>query len=76
LPTSLQERDGQLFWFVILHYPDLLSPQNTQTGAIDDLHRSIGELDDSNADKIKDGKSIVEQLAKLKYELQHNRQIL
>ncbi|ERF69155.1 hypothetical protein EPUS_01111 [Endocarpon pusillum Z07020] len=48
---------------------------NILTGAIDDVHRAVGEVEASNNDKIKDGKSIVEQLAKLKYELQHNRQL-
>lgn len=49
--------------------------QIIQTGAIDDVHRSIGEIDASNDEHVKEGKSIVEQLAKLKYELQHNRPI-
>ncbi|KAI4281297.1 MAG: hypothetical protein L6R38_003792 [Xanthoria sp. 2 TBL-2021] len=41
------------------------------TGAIDDLHRAITPCKDD--EKITDGKTIVEGLTKLKYELQHNR---
>ncbi|KAL8754574.1 MAG: hypothetical protein Q9199_004240 [Rusavskia elegans] len=41
------------------------------TGAIDDLHRAITACKDD--EKIADGKTIVEGLTKLKYELQHNR---
>ncbi|KAI5275244.1 DUF89-domain-containing protein [Aureobasidium subglaciale] len=43
------------------------------TGAIDDLHKAIGKTDD--AEKQTEGKSIVSELAKLKYELQHDRQL-
>ncbi|KAL4807779.1 DUF89-domain-containing protein [Aspergillus unguis] len=43
------------------------------TGAIDDLHRTVGDVTDE--EKRKEGKSIIEQLAKLKYEIQHNRQL-
>ncbi|KAL8713710.1 MAG: hypothetical protein Q9220_002236 [cf. Caloplaca sp. 1 TL-2023] len=42
-----------------------------KTGAIDDLHRAVSKCQDVN--KVDEGKSIVEALAKLKYELQHNR---
>ena len=42
-----------------------------QTGAIDDVHRAVVSCDDEN--KRNEGKSIVEGLAKLKYELQHDR---
>ncbi|RMZ89519.1 hypothetical protein DV736_g3252, partial [Chaetothyriales sp. CBS 134916] len=50
------------------------------TGAIDDVHRSVSALllaNDTTADesKISEGKSIISQLASLKYELQHNRQL-
>ncbi|KAI4220354.1 MAG: hypothetical protein L6R36_007680 [Xanthoria steineri] len=41
------------------------------TGAIDDLHRAIAACNDD--EKIADGKTIVEGLTTLKYELQHNR---
>jgi len=44
-----------------------------QTGAIDDLHKAIGKTEDS--EKQTEGKSIVSELAKLKYELQHDRQL-
>ncbi|KAJ6155608.1 hypothetical protein N7470_006174 [Penicillium chermesinum] len=43
------------------------------TGAIDDLHRTSAEV--SDAEKQKEAKAIIEKLAKLKYELQHNRQL-
>lgn len=43
------------------------------TGAIDDLHRTVGTVD--NDEKAKEGKAIIEQLAKMKYELQHDRQL-
>lgn len=41
------------------------------TGAIDDTYRSVVKSDD--AAKQEEGKKIVEELAKLKYELQHDR---
>ncbi|KAL9582963.1 MAG: hypothetical protein Q9212_002989 [Teloschistes hypoglaucus] len=41
------------------------------TGAIDDIHRAIAVCKDE--EKVAGGKTIVEGLAKLKYELQHNR---
>ena len=43
------------------------------TGAIDDIHRAILVSDDET--KRKEGKIILEGLAKLKYELQHDRQL-
>ncbi|KAG7005191.1 damage-control phosphatase [Physcia stellaris] len=43
------------------------------TGAIDDLHRTIVACDDE--EKRQEGKTLVEGLAKLKYELQHDRQL-
>ncbi|KAJ5148761.1 hypothetical protein N7448_000339 [Penicillium atrosanguineum] len=43
------------------------------TGAIDDLHRTSLETKDD--EKAKEGKSIIEKLAKLKYELQHNKNL-
>ncbi|KAI9762652.1 MAG: hypothetical protein M4579_000270 [Chaenotheca gracillima] len=43
------------------------------TSAIDDVHRTIATLQDD--EKREDGKRIVESLAKLKYELQHDRQL-
>lgn len=43
------------------------------TGAIDDVHRAIVASEDES--KRKEGKKILEGLAKLKYELQHDRQL-
>lgn len=45
------------------------------TGAIDDVHRTISSLPSDRELDIKEGKSIVEKLATLKYELQHNRKL-
>lgn len=42
-----------------------------QTGAIDDVHRTIGTL--SDVERREEGKRIVEYIAKLKYEIQHDR---
>ncbi|KKK12919.1 hypothetical protein P175DRAFT_0471203 [Aspergillus ochraceoroseus IBT 24754] len=43
------------------------------TGAIDDLHRTVADVTDE--EKRKEGKSIIEKLAALKYEIQHDRQL-
>ncbi|KAI9729982.1 MAG: hypothetical protein M1834_006180 [Cirrosporium novae-zelandiae] len=43
------------------------------TGAIDDVHRAVGEITDPA--KHADGKRIIEKLATLKYEVQHDRQL-
>ncbi|KAI0906597.1 DUF89-domain-containing protein [Ustulina deusta] len=43
------------------------------TSAIDDTFRSVTQCDD--AEKRDDGKRIVEELARLKYEMQHDRQL-
>ncbi|KAI4155497.1 MAG: hypothetical protein LQ340_000973 [Diploschistes diacapsis] len=43
------------------------------TGAIDDVHRAVSACND--IEKVKEGKAIVENIAKLKYELQHNRNL-
>ncbi|OKL63790.1 hypothetical protein UA08_00209 [Talaromyces atroroseus] len=45
------------------------------TGAIDDLHRTVGDVPTTETEKRAEGKTIIEELAKLKYELQHNRQL-
>jgi hypothetical protein len=47
-----------------------------QTGAIDDVHRAVSALDSSEQEKAEEGKAITQGLAKLKYELQHNRRLL
>lgn len=51
----------------------LLLTNASKTGAIDDLHKAIGKTEDS--EKQTEGKNIVSELAKLKYELQHDRQL-
>ncbi|PBP16275.1 putative DUF89 domain protein [Diplocarpon rosae] len=43
------------------------------TGAIDDVHKAVSETTDEA--KRDEGKRIVEELAKLKYELQHDRKL-
>ncbi|KAK3045089.1 hypothetical protein LTS18_014604, partial [Coniosporium uncinatum] len=43
------------------------------TGGIDDVHRATAASSDAEAQA--EGKQIVEKLAKLKYELQHNRRL-
>src|SRR5258708_7313078 len=45
------------------------------TSAIDDVHRTISTLPSERSSDIGEGKSIVEKLATLKYELQHNRKL-
>lgn len=42
-----------------------------QTQAIDDIYRTVSQIDD--AEKQAEGKQIVEKIAKLKYEVQHDR---
>jgi hypothetical protein len=44
-----------------------------KTGAIDDMHKAVSNSADEN--KRAEGKRIVEDLAKLKYELQHDRKL-
>ncbi|RDL39338.1 putative venom protein 2 [Venustampulla echinocandica] len=43
------------------------------TGAIDDVHRAVSEAE--GEEKRAEGKKIIEQLATLKYELQHDRKL-
>jgi damage-control phosphatase, subfamily III len=45
----------------------------SQTGAIDDVHKAVSET--TEVAKREEGKRIVQDLAKLKYELQHDRKI-
>jgi hypothetical protein len=47
-----------------------------QTAAIDDVHRTVSALDSSDREKAEEGKTITQGLAKLKYEVQHNRRLL
>lgn len=42
-----------------------------QTGAIDDVYKSVSDAKDPEA--VQEGKKILELLAKLKYEVQHDR---
>ena len=44
-----------------------------QTGAIDDVHRAVSKTEDPEAQA--EGKKIIEQLANLKYEVQHDRKL-
>ncbi|KAI1749697.1 hypothetical protein F4782DRAFT_511898 [Xylaria castorea] len=43
------------------------------TGAIDDTYRSVAQCDD--VEKRDEGKKIIEELSRLKYEMQHDRQL-
>ncbi|CAG8970750.1 hypothetical protein HYALB_00001535 [Hymenoscyphus albidus] len=56
-------------WPVIL----VENPFRNYTGAIDDVHRAVSETTDDA--KRGEGKKIIEELAKLKYELQHDRKL-
>ncbi|KAL2825649.1 DUF89-domain-containing protein [Aspergillus cavernicola] len=55
--------------FEAVPHPDI----KPMTGAIDDLHRTVGDVTDE--EKRIEGKAIIEALAGLKYEIQHNRQM-
>lgn len=52
-----------------------LTGRINQTTAIDDLYRSVSNAPAAESEKLAEGKAITEQLAKLKYDLQHNRQL-
>ena len=60
-PTSFAHTSARERWPAIL------------TGAIDDVHRTVSKIPDSDKDVLKEGKAITAALASLKYELQHNR---
>ncbi|KAF2012632.1 DUF89-domain-containing protein [Aaosphaeria arxii CBS 175.79] len=60
-PTSFAYISARERWPIII------------TQGIDDVHRSVHASKDE--EQIKEGKWIVSELAKLKYELQHNREI-
>jgi damage-control phosphatase, subfamily III len=60
-PTSFAHTSARERWPIII------------TQGIDDVHRSIHDIEDE--EKLKEGKWIVSELAKLKYELQHNREL-
>lgn len=45
----------------------------SQTGVIDDVHRATATAKDPET--VSEGKKIVEGLAKLKYEMQHDRRL-
>jgi hypothetical protein len=44
-----------------------------QTQSIDDVHRTLSKLDD--ADKVREGKRVIESLGALKYEMLHDRKM-
>ncbi|KAL2405846.1 Damage-control phosphatase [Exophiala dermatitidis] len=60
-PTSFAFESARKRWPAII------------TGAIDDVHRTVASLPESDKDAVAEGKSIISGLATLKYELQHNR---
>ncbi|OAP56885.1 hypothetical protein AYL99_08997 [Fonsecaea erecta] len=60
-PTSFAHKSARERWPAIV------------TGAIDDVHRTVSKLPDSEKDVLTEGKSIISTLGSLKYELQHNR---
>jgi len=45
----------------------------SQTQAIDDVHRTVGDTEDAQTQK--EGKAIIEAMAALKYEMQHDRKL-
>ncbi|KAK3935875.1 putative UPF0364 protein [Diplogelasinospora grovesii] len=60
-PTSFAYPTARERWPVII------------TNAIDDAYRSVSDCED--AEKRDEGKKIIEELAKLKYEVQHDREL-
>ncbi|KAF2750464.1 DUF89-domain-containing protein [Sporormia fimetaria CBS 119925] len=62
-PTSFAHESARARWPVII------------TQGIDDVHRTIWGSEHASSDYISEGKNIVAQMAALKYELQHNREL-
>lgn len=60
-PTSFAYKSARERWPAII------------TGAIDDVHRTVSTLPESEREVLAEGKVIISSLASLKYELQHNR---
>ncbi|OQO04777.1 hypothetical protein B0A48_09701 [Cryoendolithus antarcticus] len=60
-PTSFASISARERWPIIL------------TGAIDDVHKAVSN--EENPERASEGKKIVQNLATLKHELQHNRQL-
>lgn len=57
---------------LIIHWTGNTNSQ--QTGVIDDAYRSVSQCD--NTEKRDEGKRIVEELARLKYEVEHDRPLV
>ena len=73
LLTPLPKSDGPWYWWESILFPEEHEILTVQTGAIDDVHRAVSVADGD--EKIREGKVIIEELAKLKYEVQHNRNL-
>lgn len=70
----LQEIDGPSYSYVPTSIGVINSSQlSAQTGAIDDVHRAI--LAVTEPTQREEGKRIVEGIAKLKHEIQHDKQL-
>lgn len=54
---------------VIRRWPAILAE------AVDDLHRSVLEIDSSNEAKLNEGKEILRKIVALRYNIEHNREI-
>ncbi|KAK5742621.1 Hairy/enhancer-of-split with YRPW motif protein 2 [Elasticomyces elasticus] len=66
-PSSTADKNSFAFISARDRWPIIL------TSAIDDVHRAVSK--ETDAEKQEEGKSITQGLAKLKYELQHDRQL-
>ena len=60
-PTSFAHKSARERWPAII------------TSAIDDVHRTVSRIAETDKDALQEGKAITSALATLKYELQHNR---